>query len=137
MSILKCPLCPGSILVKHEVNGTIVDFCESCGGIWLAKGELNKITHPHDGDIEFCSHENKENSVVTNRLCPVCDNKRLIQDNFIEYSDIKIEYCKCCGGIWLDKGELDTINKEIDSLKDIPETFDHKLMVFLSKLPFN
>ena len=138
MKTLKCPICSDSILVKHNINGTAVDYCEGCGGIWLDKGELNKITHPIDGDIEFCCHENPEGAVLTDHLCPLCTNgTTLVETAFIEYSDIQIEYCKCCGGIWLKKGELDAINKEIDALKEIPESLDHKLMAFLSKLPFN
>ncbi len=137
MNTLKCPVCPGKDLVKHNVNGTTVDYCEGCGGIWLEKGELNKISHPLAGDIEFCTHEHPEKAVLTERLCPVCPGEKLVKENFIEFSDIKIEYCRKCQGIWLDKGELESINREIDALKDIPDTLGHKIMVFLSKLPFN
>ena len=138
MADLKCPVCVDSVLTKHNENGTDVDYCEKCGGIWLDKGELNKITHPTDGDIEFCSHETTQKNFITEHLCPLCTNgTKLVETYFIEYSDIRIEYCKCCGGIWLENGELDVINREIDALKAVPESLDHKIMVFLSKLPFN
>lgn len=137
MATLKCPVCPETDLVKHVENKTVVDYCEGCGGIWLAKGELNRIAHDHDGDLEFCTHEHPENSETTPLKCSACEDENLIQDNFIEFSDIKVEYCKKCEGIWLDKGELELINKEIDSLNEIPETLGHKIMLFLYKLPFN
>ena len=137
MNHLKCPVCPDTLLVKHDENGTTVDYCENCGGLWLEEGELNKITRPHDGDIEFSIHEHAGEGEPTEKICPVCSDKPLVTKNFIEYSDIKIESCDTCGGVWLDKGELDAVNAEIDKLNSVPDTFTHKLMVFLSKLPFN
>lgn len=37
-----CPRCKGDLVevVKH---GVTIDHCNSCGGIWLDKGELSKI----------------------------------------------------------------------------------------------
>ncbi len=37
-----CPRCKGELIetVKHDV---VIDYCPSCGGIWLDKGELSKI----------------------------------------------------------------------------------------------
>jgi Zn-finger nucleic acid-binding protein len=37
-----CPKCPGR-LEKYRFMGFILDRCESCEGIWLAKGELAAI----------------------------------------------------------------------------------------------
>lgn len=136
MNELKCPKCNDVKLKKHEIEGTVVEFCEGCNGIWLDKGELNKVTHPIDGDIEFCSHEYSGEKSVSELSCPKCIDKKLKKANFIEFSDIAIDYCDGCNGIWLDKGELDAINSEIDALKEIPESWDHRVMVFLSKLPF-
>ena len=137
MATLKCPVCPEKDLIQHDENGTVVDYCEGCGGIWLSKGELNKIAHQHAGDLEFCTQEHPENSELTSIECPQCESKKLVTDNFIEFSDIKLEYCKNCEGIWLQKGELEAINKEIDSLNEIPDTLGHKIMLFIYKLPFN
>ncbi len=37
-----CPRCSSELLetVKHSV---VIDYCPSCGGIWLDKGEMGKI----------------------------------------------------------------------------------------------
>jgi Zn-finger nucleic acid-binding protein len=56
--------------------------------------------------------------------------------NFITYSDIMIDYCEKCQGLWLDRGELDAIIAEVEKLEHLPESWDHKIMVFLAKLPF-
>ena len=40
---LKCPSC-GATLVKIERDEIIIDKCPECLGIWLDKGELDKLT---------------------------------------------------------------------------------------------
>jgi Zn-finger nucleic acid-binding protein len=40
--MLNCPFC-GSSMSKIEKNGVIIDRCPNCLGIWLDKGELDKI----------------------------------------------------------------------------------------------
>ncbi len=136
MNEIKCPHCVETKLTERDFQGVPVDVCESCGGVWLNKGELNKVAHPIQGDIEFCSYEHSCQQNLTDLACPNCPGEKLLKAQFIEFSDITLNHCKKCDGIWLDKGELDTINAEIDSLTKIPESWDHRIMVFLSKLPF-
>lgn len=136
MKELKCPICDDQPLVSKKVGETPVDLCEKCGGIWLDKGELNKIAHPIEGDVEFCSTEQEEQKKLSGINCPLCDGLELHKAKFIEFTDITLGHCPECDGIWLNKGELDSINKEIDSLSTIPESWDHRIMTFLSKLPF-
>jgi len=40
--VVNCPKCPGR-LEKYRFMGFILDRCESCEGIWLDKGELERI----------------------------------------------------------------------------------------------
>jgi len=40
---MKCPRCVDMDLLEVNKYGVLVDFCPSCGGIWLDKGELSKI----------------------------------------------------------------------------------------------
>lgn len=57
MSILNCPVCQGAM---HEVNkqGVLIDTCTQCRGVWLDRGELEKLAsmvgdfnqpHPRSG----------------------------------------------------------------------------------------
>jgi len=136
MNEIKCPQCPEAKLLTRDFQDTPVDVCENCGGLWLDKGELNKIAHPIQGDLEFCSHEHFDGKNLTELLCPNCNGEKLLKVKFIEFTDITLDHCPKCDGIWLGKGELDAINTEIDSLKELPESWDHRIMAFLSKLPF-
>ncbi|CAN7756127.1 zf-TFIIB domain-containing protein [Mesorhizobium sp. LjNodule214] len=39
---MKCPI-DGSELVKSERQGIEIDYCPRCRGVWLDRGELDKI----------------------------------------------------------------------------------------------
>lgn len=39
---MKCPSC-NEILLISDKNGIEIDYCPSCRGIWLDRGELDKI----------------------------------------------------------------------------------------------
>ncbi|WP_068620362.1 TFIIB-type zinc ribbon-containing protein [Paenibacillus tuaregi] len=38
-----CPLCDGVQLREVEKNGVLIDVCPSCKGVWLDRGELDKL----------------------------------------------------------------------------------------------
>ncbi len=40
---MKCPVCPNSLLVMSERQGVEIDYCPQCRGIWLDRGELDKL----------------------------------------------------------------------------------------------
>lgn len=40
---MKCPLCKTVDLVMSERQGVEIDYCPECRGIWLDRGELDKI----------------------------------------------------------------------------------------------
>ncbi|MBI4932298.1 MAG: zf-TFIIB domain-containing protein [Actinobacteria bacterium] len=40
---MKCPVCPDSILVMADRSGIEIDYCPTCRGVWLDRGELDKI----------------------------------------------------------------------------------------------
>ncbi len=40
---MKCPVCGTVDLVMSERQGIEIDYCPNCRGIWLDRGELDKI----------------------------------------------------------------------------------------------
>ena len=40
---MKCPTCKETNLVMSERQGIEIDYCPDCRGIWLDRGELDKI----------------------------------------------------------------------------------------------
>jgi uncharacterized protein len=40
---MKCPACKEPDLVMSERQGVEIDYCPTCRGVWLDRGELDKI----------------------------------------------------------------------------------------------
>lgn len=40
---MKCPSCKETSLVISERKGIEIDYCPDCRGVWLDRGELDKI----------------------------------------------------------------------------------------------
>jgi len=40
---MKCPVCPDATLVMTDRQGVEIDYCPTCRGVWLDRGELDKI----------------------------------------------------------------------------------------------
>lgn len=88
-------------------EGVAIKLCLSCKGIFLNKKKLHAIEESREIDIA------EDTSVPRNgpeirRNCPECStlmNKRKHGKIMITM----IDYCDDCSGIWLDKGELASI----------------------------
>lgn len=40
---MKCPVCATVSLVMADRQGVEIDYCPECRGVWLDRGELDKI----------------------------------------------------------------------------------------------
>ena len=40
---MKCPVCKETNLVMSDRQGVEIDYCPQCRGVWLDRGELDKI----------------------------------------------------------------------------------------------
>ncbi|EAK6286859.1 hypothetical protein CK568_04155 [Campylobacter lari] len=40
---MNCPVCINTDLLMSERNGVEIDYCPKCRGVWLDRGELDKI----------------------------------------------------------------------------------------------
>ena len=48
---MKCPVCKDVTLLMTEKNGVEIDYCPECRGIWLDRGELDKIVERARGGM--------------------------------------------------------------------------------------
>ena len=60
---MKCPNCDET-LAMTERQGVEIDYCPKCRGVWLDKGELDKIIEKSQGDL----HSQNRNDDRFNRL---------------------------------------------------------------------
>ncbi|NDY90338.1 TFIIB-type zinc ribbon-containing protein [Ideonella livida] len=40
---MQCPVCPDTTLLMSERQGVEIDYCPRCRGVWLDRGELDKL----------------------------------------------------------------------------------------------
>ena len=46
---MQCPVCQNVSLVMSERQGIEIDYCPQCRGVWLDRGELDKIIDRSQG----------------------------------------------------------------------------------------
>lgn len=49
---MKCPTCKTVDLVMSDRNGIEIDYCPQCRGVWLDRGELDKIIERSAGMMQ-------------------------------------------------------------------------------------
>lgn len=59
---MKCPICITESLVISERSGIEIDYCPKCRGIWLDRGELDKIIERAEKQTPTRSLYNEERS---------------------------------------------------------------------------
>lgn len=83
---MKCPNCKDVNLVMTDRNGIEIDYCPECRGVWLDRGELDKIIeralpqqdkrHPDD-NYQGKDYQNRDNDYRYKKkkglLCDIFD----------------------------------------------------------------
>ena len=46
---MKCPVCNNTDLLMTDRQGVEIDYCPDCRGVWLDRGELDKIVERSNG----------------------------------------------------------------------------------------
>lgn len=112
-----CPSC-GSKLNDYELFKIRIEGCPACKGIFLDKDELrklkDKVEHGSWHDLRWMDDEieaiNVLKVIASRRKCPKCSDAKLLTVSFGD-SNIFIDWCTHCKGIWLDKDEFEDITK--------------------------
>ena len=99
-------------LEKVLFHNVEVDYCPKCMGIWFDKDELRLAKDDKDKnlnwlDVDLWRDKSKFSVSVGNKHCPVC-RVGLRQVRYDE-AKTKVDFCKMCQGIWLDRGEFKQI----------------------------
>ena len=118
MTCLDCGKEMASYEVHNASASATYDVCESCGGLWLDKGELDKVADQVDGDIEYCSTEEAA-TPASAKVCPRCPSENLLKVKFLGDDAIILERCDNCKGFWLDGGQIDQIDKQLAGIMPV------------------
>ena len=50
---MKCPVCPDIVLLLMNRQGVEIDHCPQCRGVWLDRGELEKLIERAEPTTNF------------------------------------------------------------------------------------
>ena len=102
---MKCPKCH-SVMEGVTLEGTEVDRCESCKGLWFALLDdeklLAKATTIDTGDNKIGAKYN----LVDRINCPVCPNTLMLRMVDNRQPHVWFESCPSCYGRFFDAGEF-------------------------------
>jgi hypothetical protein len=103
-----CPVCKNTTVVL-ELEQIEIDYCASCGGIWFDAGELELLLETEQERARLLNLLIEDSSVKEKSYrCPICSKK--MKKVFVgEEKKILIDKCKKNHGLWLDKGELESV----------------------------
>jgi Zn-finger nucleic acid-binding protein len=115
---MKCPRCAEPDLVAKTIETVEFDECPRCGGVWLDQGELEQakdLVAPdlRWWDFEIWKHPEQFKLVENPLFCPN-DSKEMLAINYGS-TNIEIDVCSQCRGIWLDGGEFDKIIEALNN----------------------
>ena len=99
----------GVKLEKAVIAGVEVDFCPNCLGMFFEHDELQIVKDIKDQNLRWLDNDLWEDKLKleiskANLLCPACE----VPFYEVRYGDsnIKVDICTVCDGIWLDRGEF-------------------------------
>ncbi len=125
---MDCPKCVGKLQkttitdratsgIKELQGATItyqleVDKCFACGGVWFDKGELDKYLTEQLTVIDSPSVGAKLDQKLDQKegKCPQCE-AQMKRTAVPKASDMAIDICEKCHGIWLDPTEVDRLER--------------------------
>jgi Zn-finger nucleic acid-binding protein len=103
---MRCPKCR-SDMAQIDVQGTEVDRCHMCNGLWFDAGEIEALRNKEAAAMIDTGSvtQGKEYNVVDNYRCPRCGGEmcRTVDE---QQRHIWYETCAECSGSFFDAGEF-------------------------------
>lgn len=134
----QCPKCRGTQLQPRLLSNqtTQMDVCPSCSGGWFDGSELAAVLSCAVEDLEIPG-----DAEHTSCVCPKC----FIPLARVDYpeTDVEVDVCDRCSGIWLDSGEFKAINRQRAAFQDRlkfedpppqPQSLKEAVVVFVERI---
>ncbi|MBW2732340.1 MAG: zf-TFIIB domain-containing protein [Deltaproteobacteria bacterium] len=101
-----CPKCRREEMKPETHKNTEIDRCPVCKGMFFEKGELERmiITNASADTFAFSAMSDAMDEVTAH--CTRCDVPMKAHTGL---ADLRVDMCDTCGGIFLDQGELATL----------------------------
>lgn len=106
------------IALFHDVE---VSYCPKCLGIWFDKDELRLAKDDKDNqlnwlDVDLWRDSGNFEISRSHKHCPVC--RAGLSEIKYDNSKTKVDFCKMCQGVWLDRGEFKQIINYLKNKSD-------------------
>ncbi len=115
--------CPNDkhALEKVLFHNVEADYCTECLGVWFDQNELRWAKDDKDEQLKWVDFDiwrDKERFTMSrgDKHCPYC-RAGLTEVNY-DKSSVKIDFCKHCQGVWLDRGEFKQIIEYLKGKSD-------------------
>ncbi len=118
---MKCPVCSCRLRRVRSKN-TIVDICSNCSGVWFDSGELQVFLRDLIKSQEISPVPTRlfkpreveviDQSATESRICPKCSFV-MKTFNYAYDSNVFVDKCPECEGIWTDAGEVKQIARHL------------------------
>lgn len=116
---MHCVACKNP-MVTLELDQVEIDYCPSCGGIWLDTGELEALLESSAAAGRLLGTTAALTKGKTGpRRCPIC-RKRMPSAAIPASSPVELDCCPRGDGLWFDRGELEEVVHYIEGGDDGP-----------------
>ncbi|MGM0370390.1 MAG: zf-TFIIB domain-containing protein [Bacillota bacterium] len=128
---MDCPVCRDKTMIILELDGVEVDYCVSCQGVWLDRGELELLLEGTAGKDDLLdSLTQMETPTERVKPCPICNQE--MEQIVVENDNLILDQCSVEHGLWFDGGELEavinlgTVDDQNRILKLLRDIFKHQ-----------
>ena len=111
----RCPKCAGELL-HVETGGETVEVCAGCRGLWFDAGELTVM-------LGVYRRLDTARAGRAGVFCVRCGDDVELKELPFPGTEIDVDVCPQCRGIWLDDGELQLLQAHVDQAV-LPEDDD-------------
>lgn len=102
-----CPKCQKKLL-HVERRGQVIELCSGCRGMWFDAGELTMM-------LEVYKRIEAAGGAGSGFFCVRCADREMKELPF-PGTEVVIDACPGCQGVWLDDGELDVLKGFVEVL---------------------
>ena len=134
---MNCPSC-SSVLRPIEYEGTELHTCDGCGGEFVSPEALAHVVNTRDAKAPGASAKPSasksrvkngtgarrapvpgvaEQDPIRKLTCAACASPTTVFSYALD-TGVRVDRCSVCGGVWLDKDELEHIQEILEEAED-------------------
>ena len=122
---MQCPSCETELVHTHQEDKGLLgaERCPTCGGFWVTAEERHGFEPEAWESIESMGLIEKE--ALSRIICPTCITS-CTGVSLADHAEIQIDRCPNCHGLWLDRGELESVYQAVLEFGEATGTLEHK-----------